>query len=281
MTEERIVAILLSSLYIGLLYGLYVPSWEFDIPSNGTQMVHCGVRGSLGPPCNAVGLVDRFFLGERHLYQRPVYKRTKECSVNSPDYGPLPANYPGWCLAPFDPEGILSSLMAAVTCFIGLHYGHIIVNFKSHMQRILLWSTSSLPLLLIGYIMELLGMPFSKPLYTLSYMCITTGLSGFFFTIIYYMVDVKLVRRPTILLQWIGLNALIVYALAACELFPAAIQGFYWRSPENNLVSVTELLLQTIFHSKRWGKLAFVLLEILFWCLVAGFLHRKGVYLKL
>eukprot|EP00268_Persea_americana_P065174 TRINITY_DN8662_c0_g1_i1.p1 TRINITY_DN8662_c0_g1~~TRINITY_DN8662_c0_g1_i1.p1 ORF type:complete len:245 (+),score=33.39 TRINITY_DN8662_c0_g1_i1:1232-1966(+) len=244
-------------------------------------MVHCGVRGSLGPPCNAVGLVDRFFLGERHLYQRPVYKRTKECSVNSPDYGPLPANYPGWCLAPFDPEGILSSLMAAVTCFIGLHYGHIIVNFKSHMQRILLWSTSSLPLLLIGYIMELLGMPFSKPLYTLSYMCITTGLSGFFFTIIYYMVDVKLVRRPTILLQWIGLNALIVYALAACELFPAAIQGFYWRSPENNLVSVTELLLQTIFHSKRWGKLAFVLLEILFWCLVAGFLHRKGVYLKL
>ncbi|KAJ8623310.1 hypothetical protein MRB53_031839 [Persea americana] len=95
------------------------------------------------------------------------------------------------------------------------------------------------------------------------------------------MVDVKLVRRPTILLQWIGLNALIVYALAACELFPAAIQGFYWRSPENNLVSVTELLLQTIFHSKRWGKLAFVLLEILFWCLVAGFLHRKGVYLKL
>ncbi|XXG84370.1 hypothetical protein AAC387_Pa10g1898 [Persea americana] len=278
---EWIVAILLSSLYIGLLYGLYVPSWEFDIPSNGTQMVHCGVRGSLGPPCNAVGLVDRFFLGERHLYQRPVYKRTKECSVNSPDYGPLPANYPGWCLAPFDPEGILSSLMAAVTCFIGLHYGHIIVNFKSHMQRILLWSTSSLPLLLIGYIMELLGMPFSKPLYTLSYMCITTGLSGFFFTIIYYMVDVKLVRRPTILLQWMGLNALIVYALAACELFPAAIQGFYWRSPENNLVSVTELLLQTIFHSKRWGKLAFVLLEILFWCLVAGFLHRKGVYLKL
>jgi hypothetical protein len=49
-------------------------------------------------------------------------------------------------------------------------------------------------------------------------------------------VDVKLVRRPTILLQWMGLNALIVYALAACELFPAAIQGFYWRSPENNLV---------------------------------------------
>jgi len=33
-----------------------------------------------------------------------------------------------------------------------------------------------------------------------------------------------------------GMNALVVYALAACDIFPAAIQGFYWHSPENNLV---------------------------------------------
>jgi heparan-alpha-glucosaminide N-acetyltransferase len=70
-------------------------------------MIQCGVRGSLGPPCNAVGFVDRVLLGENHLYKNPVYKRTKECSVNSPDYGPLPPNAPDWCLAPFDPEGLL------------------------------------------------------------------------------------------------------------------------------------------------------------------------------
>lgn len=244
-------------------------------------MVHCEVRGSLGPPCNAVGLVDRLLLGERHLYQRPVYRRTKECSTNSPDYGPLPTNSPGWCLAPYDPEGILSSLIAAVTCFIGLHYGHIIVHFKSHSQRLLLWFMSSLPLLLVGYVVQILGMPFSKPLYTVSYMSITTGLSGLLLTVIYYIVDVKCIKRPTMLLQWMGMNALIIYALAACELFPAAIEGFYWRSPKNNLVSATELLLQTVFHSGRWGKLAFVLLEILFWCLVAGFLHIKGIHVKL
>lgn len=38
-------------------------------------------------------------------------------------------------------------------------------------------------------------------------------------------------------LQWMGMNALIIYALGACDLFPAALQGLYWRSPENNLVS--------------------------------------------
>ena len=33
----------------------------------------------------------------------------QECSINSPDYGPLPQNAPGWCLAPYDPQGILRS----------------------------------------------------------------------------------------------------------------------------------------------------------------------------
>ncbi|XP_010931719.1 uncharacterized protein [Elaeis guineensis] len=260
---EWIVAIILAVVYVGLLFGLYVANWEFAVPSSNSTLlsptygvqienVHCGVRGSLGPPCNAVGLIDRLLLGEKHLYQNPVYKRTKECSVNSPDYGPLPPNSPGWCLAPFDPEGLLSSLMAAVTCFAGLHFGHIIVHFKGHAQRMLFWSMTSLVLLLCGFMVELVGMPFSKPLYTLSYMFLTTGVSGFLLTLIYYMIDVKQFRRPFLLLQWMGMNALIVYVMAASELFPAAIQGFYWRSPENNLVDLTESLFQTICHSKRY-----------------------------
>ncbi|XP_057995192.1 uncharacterized protein LOC131168882 isoform X2 [Hevea brasiliensis] len=157
-------SLLLCSLYLCLLYGLYIPNWEFEAPrmnlfgyGSGTQIVICGLRGSLEPPCNAVGLVDRFFLGEHHLYQRPVYRRTKQCSVNSPDYGPLPPNSPAWCLAPFDPEGILSSLMAAVTCFLGLHFGHILVHFKDHKQRVFLWSISSFSLLITGYVLKLLG----------------------------------------------------------------------------------------------------------------------------
>ncbi|KAJ8899063.1 hypothetical protein K2173_010216 [Erythroxylum novogranatense] len=285
---QWILACMLCTLYMCLLYGLYVPNWQFEASSinvfgygSGAQIVACGVRGSLEPPCNAVGLIDRLFLGEHHLYQHPVYKRTKQCSVNSPDYGPLPADAPRWCLAPFDPEGILSSLMAAVTCFFGLHFGHILIHYKDHMQRLLLWSLSSFPLLIIGYMMELLGIPLCKPLYTLSYMCITAGASGMLLTIIFYVVDVKNFRRLTVLFQWMGMNALIIFALAASELCPIVLQGFYWRSPKNNLVDGTKSLLQAMLHSERWGTLAFVILEILFWGLVAGFLHMKSIYVKL
>ncbi|KAH7517003.1 hypothetical protein FEM48_Zijuj09G0015900 [Ziziphus jujuba var. spinosa] len=269
---QWLFAIVLCSIYMLLSYGLYVPNWRLAASSANmsaypsyTQTVHCEVRGSLQPPCNAVGLIDRTILGEHHLYQRPVYRRTKECSVNSPDYGPLPTNSPVWCLAPFDPEGILSSLMAAITCFLGLHYGHILVHCKGQMERLLLWSIFSISLLTVGYILEILGM------YVIHYLMYSGTIQ----------VDVKHFRKPMMLLQWMGMNALIVYALAACDLFPAALQGFYWESPENNLVDGTQTLLQTMLHSRKWGTLAFVTLEILFWGLFAGFLHTKGIYMKL
>jgi heparan-alpha-glucosaminide N-acetyltransferase len=69
--------------------------------------VKCGVRGDVGPACNVVGYLDRNLLGINHLYQHPVYQRTPDCSMKSPDYGPLPPGAPNWCRAPFDPEGIL------------------------------------------------------------------------------------------------------------------------------------------------------------------------------
>ncbi|GJN35994.1 hypothetical protein PR202_gb24816 [Eleusine coracana subsp. coracana] len=300
---NMIMAILITVLYAALVFGLYVPNWEFKVQTSNSI---------LSTPRNKVEI-------------------KMECSINSPDYGPLPPNAPDWCLAPFDPEGLLSTLMAAVSCFVGLHFGHVLVHCKvyhfrnnmllcltfeywskwrrrnnemyiltllllqNHSPRMLLWLLSSTVLTVSGFLLQLLGMPFSKPLYTVSYMLLTGGVSGFLLLLLYYIVsslcfgfhisacivDISQIKKPFVLFQWMGMNALIVYVLAACELFPALVQGFYWRSPENNLVDMTEYLLQTVFHSKRWGTLVFVLLEIIFWCFAAGFLHRKGIYLKL
>ncbi|MCH95859.1 heparaN-alpha-glucosaminide N-acetyltransferase-like, partial [Trifolium medium] len=110
-----------------------------------------------------------------------------------------------------------------------------VFSIQGHKQRVLLWSVFSFSLLVVGYILEILGIPLSKALYTVSFMFITAGASGLVLTAMYYIVDIERLRKPTVLLQWMGMNALIVYALAACDIFPAIIQGFYWRSPENNL----------------------------------------------
>ncbi|KAM3377192.1 heparan-alpha-glucosaminide N-acetyltransferase-like [Capsicum galapagoense] len=238
------LTIIVTVVYLSLFYGLYVPDWEYQMPTDlsssktVTFSVKCGVRGDTGPACNAVGMIDRKILGIQHLYNRPIYGRLKECSVSSPDYGPLPPDAPSWCGAPFDPEGLLSSLMAIVTCFIGLHYGHIIVHFKGHKVRVQQWLIPSSCLVLLGAICDYgFGMHLNKALYTFSYMCVTAGAAGFLFTGVYMIVDVLGYRKYwTIVLKWMGTNALLIYVLVSCNILPVILQGFYWRQPENNIL---------------------------------------------
>jgi heparan-alpha-glucosaminide N-acetyltransferase len=237
------LALLLTTLYLSLSYGLYVPDWDFQVPINGNSSsapklftVKCGVRGDTGPACNAVGMIDRKILGIRHLYGRPVYARTQQCSINSPDYGPSPSDAPSWCQAPFDPEGLLSSVMAIVTCLFGLHYGHIIVHYKDHRDRMVHWMITTSCLIFLGFALDSCGMHFNKPLYSFSYTCFTAGIAGILFAGIYFMVDVCGYRRPTVVMEWMGVHALMIYILAACNVVPLLLLGFYWGEPHSNFL---------------------------------------------
>ncbi|KAL0286065.1 UNVERIFIED_CONTAM: Heparan-alpha-glucosaminide N-acetyltransferase [Sesamum radiatum] len=232
--RHLILMFMLSTIYLLLLYGLYVPDWEYQIPIEAPTeakifMVKCGVHGDTGPACNAAGMIDRMILGSQHLYRRPIYARTKQCSINSPDYGPLPPNAPSWCQAPFDPEGILrlqvnflgrffgntivsgqwsllsnSTVMAIVTCLIGLQFGHIIVHFKDHRNRLLLWLSPSSAFIVLGVLCDIFGMHINKALYSFSYTCVTSGLAGVLLATIYLVVDVYGCRRYALLLEWMA-----------------------------------------------------------------------------
>ncbi|KAM0879055.1 hypothetical protein ACQ4PT_034503 [Festuca glaucescens] len=237
---QLFVGFLLSIMYTVLLYGIYVPDWQYQITGPGsTQMslfVKCGVRGGTGPGCNAVGMVDRAILGIDHLYRRPVYTRTKECSIYSPECGPLPTDAPSWCQAPFDPEALLSSVMAIVTCLIALQFGHVIIHFEKHKERIINWLIPSFSMLAVAFSMDFIGMRMNKPLYTISYTLATAGASGLLFTGIYTLVDMYGFRKPTISMEWLGKHALMIYVLVACNILPMFIHGFYWKEPKNNLL---------------------------------------------
>uniref|UniRef100_A0A0D9XSS8 Heparan-alpha-glucosaminide N-acetyltransferase catalytic domain-containing protein n=1 Tax=Leersia perrieri TaxID=77586 RepID=A0A0D9XSS8_9ORYZ len=238
--HQMFVGLVLVVMYLVILYGLYVPDWEYEVTTPDSTVKHflvkCGVRGNTGPGCNAVGMIDRSFLGIQHLYTHPVYLKTKQCSMDSPRNGPFPPDAPSWCEAPFDPEGVLSSLMAIVTCLIGLQIGHVIVHFKKHGERIRRWSISSLCLLTLGFSLHLFGLHMNKSLYSLSYTCVTIGTAGLFFVAIYLLVDVYGYKRPAFPMEWVGKHALMIFVLVACNIVPVLVQGFYWKEPRNNLV---------------------------------------------
>jgi hypothetical protein len=113
----------------------------------------------------------------------------QQCSINHPQNGPLPPDAPSWCQAPFDPEGLLSSVMAIVTCLIGLQFGHIIIHFEKHKGRIINWLIPSFSMLALAFSMDFIGIRMNKPLYTISYALATSGAAGLLFAGIYTLVS--------------------------------------------------------------------------------------------
>ncbi|KAL0335480.1 UNVERIFIED_CONTAM: putative U6 snRNA-associated Sm-like protein LSm4 [Sesamum radiatum] len=190
------------TVYLGTLYGTYVPDWQFTVQNTDSAdfgkvlTVACNVRGKLDPPCNAVGYVDRKVLGINHMYPHPAWKRSKACTNNSPHEGPFRADAPPWCWAPFEPEGILSSISAILSTIFGVHFGHVLVHMKDHSSRLQHWTIMGLGLLTLGIILHFTdAIPLNKQLYTLSYVCVTSGAAALVFSAFYVL---KPKRTP----QW-------------------------------------------------------------------------------
>ncbi|KAH9734834.1 DUF1624 domain-containing protein [Citrus sinensis] len=237
-------------IYMITTYSLYVPNWSFSEHSDhGVKkyIVKCGMRGHLGPACNAVGYVDRELWGINHLYSDPVWSRLEACTLSSPNSGPLREDAPSWCRAPFEPEGLL----------------RVTLRGSSTGSR---WA-----------------IPINKQLYSFSYVCFTAGAAGIVFSALYVLMDVWELRTPFLFLKWIGMNAMLVFVLGAQGILAGFVNGWYYKNPDYTLVNwIQNHLFIHVWNSERLGTLLYVIFaEITFWGVVAGILHRLGVYWKL
>ncbi|XP_059667581.1 uncharacterized protein LOC132313000 [Cornus florida] len=273
--------------YMITTYALYVPDWSFSVHDRhrtDRYTVKCGMRGHLGPACNAVGYVDRQVWGINHLYSQPVWSRLKACTLSSPSSGPLRENAPSWCRAPFEPEGLLSSISAILSGTIGIHYGHVLIHFKGHSERLKQWVSMGLGLLVLAIILHFTdAIPINKQLYSFSYVCFTAGAAGIVFSAFYILIDVKGWRTPFLFLEWIGMNAMLVYVMAAQGIFAAFVNGWYYENEDKTLVNwIQEHVFNDVWNSERLGTLLYVIFaEITFWGVVSGILHKLGIYWKL
>ena len=110
---------------------LYVPTYTYTVPgTNESYTQICDVRGDLTEACNAARQVDLWIMGWNHMYSTPEYTRASQCQ-NYTTYSNCPnPDAPAWCFVPMDPEGILSSIPAVLTTFIGMHFGNVLIEHK-------------------------------------------------------------------------------------------------------------------------------------------------------
>ncbi|XP_041950626.1 heparan-alpha-glucosaminide N-acetyltransferase isoform X1 [Alosa sapidissima] len=237
--------LLLEALWLSLTFLLPVPGCP-----NG--YLGPGGLGDFGqyPNCTggAAGFVDRWLLGESHIYQTPssrvVYRST----------------------AAYDPEGVLGSINSILMAFLGLQAGKILLHYSDlHskiISRFLIWG------FVLGVLSAVLTkcskdhgfIPVNKNLWSLSYV---TTLSCFAFVIlgaVYYIVDVKKWWSGTPF-YYPGMNSILVYM--GHEIFEEYFP-FRWRMA--NSQSHAEHLAQNLVATSIWVFISYVLYrKKIFW----------------
>ncbi|KAJ6402721.1 hypothetical protein OIU84_014764 [Salix udensis] len=103
-------------------------------------------------------------------------------------------------------------------------------------------------------------MPLNKQLYTFSYVCVTSGAAALVFSSIYLLVDMRGWKSMFLPFQRMGMNAMLVYVMAAEGIFAGFINGWYYNDPHNTLIYwIQKHVFIGVWNSQRVGILLYVI----------------------
>lgn len=176
---------------------------------------------------------------------------------------------------PFDPEGLIHSLPAAINVVIGFLFSRaaIINNKLTTIEK------GGIGVLLIGaaYIWQATGFPINKPLWTSSYVLLTCGLGILLLMLLQYVIDEKNVTGWTSPFKVFGMNPLFSYILSG--LF---IKTFMLiKIGDENLYSYAYKNGFSTIINAEFGSLMQALTYTAFIWLFAYFLYRKDIMIKI
>ena len=191
---------------------------------------------------------------------------------------------------PFDPEGLASTVPAIAQVLLGWWVGQMIVGGRLNaalISRLFLCATA---LLLLGYAWQLM-MPLNKKIWTSSYVLHTTGLAMMALATLIHLVDIR--QRPTELRAWVrffevfGKNPLFIFVLSG--LVPRVLGLVRWQTGVDALgaplwTSPLPWLYNTVFagvgSDPRFGSLLFACANLMLYALLAWWLDRQRLYIR-
>lgn len=128
-------------------------------------------------------------------------------------------------------------------------------------------------------------------LYSISFVLVTGGVAGIVLAGSYYMVDIRSVGRVAWLpFRWLGMNPITIYVLAEGDIIDWFLGRFYWGDEDKSLMN---LLFPTGVYwgddgsarahhpSYMWSVMLWTIAYIALWMLVAYWMHRKQIYIKI
>lgn len=178
----------------------------------------------------------------------------------------------------YDPEGLLSTIPAIATALMGVFLGLLLkqnkINAKQKLFYILYMGLTSLGLgLFWGKYF-----PINKALWTSSYVLLSGGLAYLIYGLIYYIIEIAAFKQWGQFFIYFGSNAITVFFLSG---FIA--KSFYIIKLANGM-SIHKYLYQNIFtiwnFDPKVSSLLYAICVILFYYLLARFLYKKQIFIK-
>lgn len=225
----------------------------------GLLLIFAGPEGAFSLEGNFARKVDLAILGADHMYGG--YRNAAGVSVA------------------FDPEGLLGVLTGTCTVLLGFLTGRLIRNSAlryaesgnsqqdmSPMGVVARLYTFSAIFLLGGLILSIF-VPVNKPLWSVSYVFYAGGWAMFALAFLVYMIDVRGIEKPFFPFKALGMNALAIFVLSGL------LMKVIWRYLKWDYTAV--------FGVNEYMSLLFALLYLLLHLVIAVFLYRKRIFIKL
>ena len=154
--------------------------------------IGCYRSHNLDPYCNFAGYVDRAVFTLNHILEKT------------------------------DPEGLISTITASVTTFIGYLYGLMVLKLKTRpLNLVKIWLINAAIFGLLIYPCSLF-MPFNKRLYTTTFLFTNLCSCSLVLSLFMFVLDILPKKYPQVKskvvkivqpLNWLGLNPLAVFIL--------------------------------------------------------------------
>ena len=203
---------------------------------------------------NLILVIDRFLLGESHLY--------------------------GGTGIQFDPEGLLSTIPSIVTILIGFLVGTMIKTSNDHEDNVQRMAMLGSLLIIIGWTWGFI-LPINKQLWTSSYVLYTGGIAIILLAGMIWLVDIKKIDWWTMPFVILGSNAIFLYALSSIWVKILLKISFELNG---KMISGYSYFYKTIFQPLAGninGSLFFALFHVLIFLLILTWMYRKNIFIKI
>ncbi len=174
-----------------------------------------------------------------------------------------------------DPEGLLTTLPALVSCILGILIGQQMVNQNLSMAQLKKLFLAAIALILIAYLLSP-WIPFNKNLWTPSYVLLSAGLAIILLVGLMLLVDIKGYRLYLSPFLVFGTNAIALFMLSGFAVRLLLMIKYQGHSIKYWLYQ----LFQADFLDPKLSSLLFALVFILLMYIPLLSMYRRKIFWK-